>query len=112
MNMWCKDSIVIYGNDVIMGTPQRWFSRKAAKAMKDAMKSQLRPESGRCKSRVGGAQKRQAVGSPQTRDFDSTNAVYVLGSESESEEYDMWAAFDDEGLAPSTSSTSSMDLHR
>ena len=55
------------------------------------------------KSRVGGAPKRQAIGSPQIGGFDSADAVYLSGSESESEDEDMCVLFDDEGLAPGPS---------
>ena len=37
VNTWHQDIIVISGHDAVMGTLQRWSSRKAAQAAKDAM---------------------------------------------------------------------------
>lgn len=44
-----------------------------------------------------------------TREFDSTNFVYVLRSESESEDDDMCLGSDDEGPTPNTSNRISRD---
>ena len=109
MNTWHQDSVVIFGDEALMGTLQRQSSRKAACDANDAMKSLLRLEGGSSKSRVGGAPKRQAVGSPQAGEFYSTNALYVPGSESESEDEDMCVASDDEGPAPGPSNRISTD---
>ena len=62
------------------------------------MKSQILAKDGSGKSRVGGAPKRQAIGSPQAGEFESANAMYLLGSESKSEDEDMCMASDDEML--------------
>ena len=45
---------------------------------------------------MDGAPKRQAIGSPQVGKFESADAVYLPGSESESEDEDMCVVFDDE----------------
>ena len=103
VNTWHQDSIVISKHNVVMGTPQRWSSRKAAHTAKDVMISLLRPEGGRWKSWVVGTPKRQAVSSPQAGEFDSTDAMYLIGSKSESEVYHMCVASDDEGTAPAPS---------
>ena len=58
---------------------------------------------------MGGAPKRYAVGSPQAGEFDSTDVVYVLGPESESEDDDICVVCDDEGRAPRTSNKISGD---
>ena len=58
---------------------------------------------------MGGAPKRHAVGSPQSGEFDSTDAIYVVGSESESEDDDICVVCDDEGPAPGTSKKISGD---
>ena len=97
LNTWQQDSVVISWEDAVAGTPQRRSSWKEAHVEKDAIKTQLQPEGGRCKSWVGGAPKRHAVGLSQAGEFDSTNAMYVPRSESESEDYDMCMASDDEG---------------
>ena len=52
---------------------------------------------------MGGTPKRQAAGSPQAAEFDSTDAMYLLGSEPESEDKDMCVVSDDEGLNPNPS---------
>ena len=67
------------------------------------MKSQLLLDHGSSKSQVGGAPKRQAIGSPKVGELDSANAMYLPGSESESEGEDMCVVSDDEGLAPGPS---------
>ena len=57
---------------------------------------------GECKS-CGWLPKETSHRSPPIGVFDSTDAMYVLGSESESEDNDMCVASDDEGPAPSIS---------
>ena len=64
----------------------------------EAIKSQLLAEGGSSKSRVGGAPKRQTIGSPQAGEFDSADAVYLPRSESESEDKEICMVSDDEGL--------------
>ena len=53
------------------------------------MKSQILAEGGSCKSRVGGAPKRRAIGSPQVGEFESADALYLPGSETETEDENM-----------------------
>ena len=104
MTTWPQDSVVISGDKAIMGTPQRRSRRKVSRNANDAMKSQLRHHRGRCKSGVGGAPKRQAVGWPQVGDFDSTDAMYIPRSDSGTSETDdgvLWLQFGEEG-APNT----------
>ena len=79
--------------------PQRRSSRQAAYDVNEAMKSQLLAEGGSGKSRVCGAPKRQAIGSPQVGEFESSDAVYLPKSESESEDENMCVLSDDEGPA-------------
>ena len=115
MTTWQQDSIVISGDEGAVRTPQRRCSRKAARNANEAMKSLLRRERGSTKSRAGGAPKRQAVNSPQVGELYSTDALYVPGSESESENEDMCVVSEDEGLAPSPSyriSTNDWDEER
>ena len=109
MNMWQQKSVVISRDDAVVGTLQRWSNRKAARAAKDAMKSQLQPEGGRYKSQVSGTPKRWAIDSPQAGEFNNIDAVYVPRSESESEDYDMCVASDEEGLALGASNRISID---
>ena len=52
---------------------------------------------------MGGAKKRQAIGSPQAGEFDSADAVYLIGSESKSEDEDMCVVSDGEGPSPGPS---------
>ena len=52
---------------------------------------------------MSAAPKRKAIGSPQGGEFDSADAMYVLGSETKSEDEDMCMVFDDEGPAPGPS---------
>ena len=109
MTTWHQDSIVISGDEAVVGTPQRRSSRKAARNANEAMKSLLRPEGGSSKSRAGGAPKRQAVSSPQVGELYSTDALYVPGSETETEDEDMCVVSEDEGLAPGPSNRISID---
>ena len=69
------------------------------------MKSQILAEGGSSKSRVGGAPKRQVIVSPQVGEFESAHAIYLRGSESESEEEDMCVVSDDDGLAAGPSNS-------
>ena len=68
---WQQDSIVKSRDKAVVGTPQRWSCQKAAHEANEAMKSQSLAEGGNSKSRVGGAPKRQAIGSPKVGEFDS-----------------------------------------
>ena len=52
---------------------------------------------------MGGAPKRQTIVSPQVWEFESADAMYLPGSESESEDEDMCVVSDDEGMAPGPS---------
>ena len=52
---------------------------------------------------MDGARKRQAVGSPEIGELDSTDAMYVLGLETKTENDDMCVVSDDEGPAPGPS---------
>ena len=83
--------------------PQRRSSQKVAHDANEAIKPLLLPEGGSSKSRVGGAPKRQAIGSPQAGEFDSADVVYLPGSETETEDEDMCVVSDDEGPAPGPS---------
>ena len=83
-----------------MGTLQRWSSRQAAPKVNKAMKSQILTDGGSGKSRVGGAPKRQAIGSLQVGEFESADALYLPGSETETEDEDMCMVSNDAGLAP------------
>ena len=103
VNTCHQDSIVIFGDDAVVGMPQRRSSQKAAHTMNDVIKSLLLSKGGSSSSWAGGAPKIQAVGSPQAREFDSTGAMYVLKSESKSEDFDMCMPSDDEGPALSPS---------
>ena len=55
---WQQDSIVIYGDEAVVGTLQRRSSQKAADEANEAIKSLLLSEGGSSKSRVGGSPKR------------------------------------------------------
>ena len=103
MTMWEQDSIVVFGDKAVVGTPQRRSSRQAARNANKAMKSQLLAEGGSSKFWVGGTPKRQAISSPQAEEFESADAVCLLGSESESEDEDMCVVSNDEGPTPSPS---------
>ena len=64
---------------------------------------------------MGGAPKRQAIGSPQVGEFESANGVYLPRSESETEDEDICMVSDDEGPAPGPSnriSTNDWDEER
>ena len=106
---WQQDSIVVSRDEAIVGTLQRRSRRWAARKANAAMKSQILAEGGSSKSRVGGAPKRQAICSLQAREFESANALYLPGSESESENEDMCVVCDDEGLAPGPSNRISIN---
>ena len=80
---WQQDSIVVSRDEAVVGTPQRRSSRQAAHKANKTMKSQILPEGGSGKSSVGGAPKRQAIGSPQVGEFESANVLYLPGSETE-----------------------------
>ena len=86
-----------------MGTLQRWSSRQAGHEANKAMKSQIPAEGGIGKSWVGGAPKRQSIGSPQAGEFERSDALYLPRSETETENEDMSVVSDDEGPAPSPS---------
>ena len=103
MTTWHQDSVVVSRDDAIMGMPLRPSSRKAAHTTNDAMKLLFQAEGGGCNSWVDSAPKRQAVGSPQAAKSDSTDIVYVLGSETETQDDDMCVVFYDEGLGPGPS---------
>ena len=103
MTTWQQDSIVMFGDEAIVWMLQSRFSRKAAHNANEAIKSQLLAKGGSSKSLVGGAPKRQAINSPQIGEFDSANTVYLLGSESESEDEDMCVMSYDEGPVPGPS---------
>ena len=61
---------------------------------------------------MGGAPKRQAIGSPQVGEFDSADTVYLPRSETETEDEDMCVVSNDEGLAPGPSNRiSTNDWH-
>ena len=109
MTTWQQDSVVISRDEAAVGTPQRRCSRKVARNANEAMKSLLRREGGSTKSQAGGAPKRQAVSSPQVGELYGTDALYVPGSESESEDEDMCVVSEDEGLAPGPSYRISTD---
>ena len=100
MATWHQDSIVIFGDEDVVGTPQRRSSQKAARDTNDAIKSLFLFEDGSSKSWADGAPKRQAVGSPQAREFDSADAMYVPRSEIKTENEDMCVVSDDEGQPP------------
>ena len=71
------------------------------------MKSQILAKGGSGKSPVGGAPKRQAIGSPQAGEFESANATCLLELQIEIEDEDMCVVSDDEGPAPGPSNRSS-----
>ena len=58
MTTWRQDSIVVSGEEDVVGTPQRWPNRQAAHKVNKAIKSKILAEGGSGKSRVGGSPKR------------------------------------------------------
>ena len=62
---WQQDSIAVFGDEAIVGKPQRRPSLQAARKANKAMKSQILVEGGSGKSRLGDAPKKQAIGSPR-----------------------------------------------
>ena len=100
---WHQGSVVIFGDEAIVGMLQRQSSQMAAHDATHPIKSLLLPEGGSRKSRVG-------VVLTQVRVFYSAaKAVYLLRSKSENEDKDMCLVSNDEGPAPSPSNRSSTD---
>ena len=58
MTTWQQDSIVVSGDEAVVGMPQRQSSQQAACEANKAMKSLILAKGGSGKSRVGGAPKR------------------------------------------------------
>ena len=110
LTTWHQDSVVISGDEVVVGMPQKRSSQKATCNANDAIKSLLLLEGGSSKSQAGGTPKRQAVGFPQVGELDSAaDVVHLSGSESESEDENMCVVSDYEGPAPSSSNKISID---
>ena len=80
------------------GSVNKWPDRA-----NKAMKLQILAEGGSGKFRGGGAPERQTIGPPQAGEFEIADALYLLGSETDTEDEDMCVVSDDEGLAPGPS---------